>query len=89
MTGVAVLRQQPGVTQIETVSSRVRLRVLSEAEIEAYVATGEPMDKAGSYAIQGGASGFVEAVEGCYTNVVGLPVKRTEAMLRAVAPEWF
>ena len=47
---------------------------LSDAEIEDYVASGEPMDKAGAYAIQGRASRFVERIEGCYFNVMGLPV---------------
>jgi septum formation protein len=47
---------------------------LDESEIEAYVATGEPMDKAGAYAIQGQASKFVDRIEGCYFNVMGLPL---------------
>ena len=47
---------------------------ISREEIEASVATQEPMDKAGAYAIQGGASRFVEAIEGCYFNVLGLPI---------------
>ena len=54
--------------------SSVRFRKLSQAEIEAYVATGEPMDKAGSYAIQGMGACIVEEVSGSYTNVVGLPL---------------
>ncbi len=56
--------------------SRVRFRRLSQAEIDAYVATGEPMDKAGSYAIQGMGACIVEEVSGSYTNVVGLPLAR-------------
>jgi septum formation protein len=55
---------------------------LSEADISAYIATKEPFDKAGAYAIQGHAGAFVERYEGCYTNVVGLPVQRTAAMLQ-------
>ncbi len=54
--------------------TRVRFAPLSEEEIGEYVASGEPMDKAGAYAIQGLASKFIERVEGCYFNVVGLPV---------------
>ena len=57
-------------------TSHVTFRSLADEEIRAYVATGEPLDKAGSYAIQGGARKFVERLEGDYDNVVGLPVKR-------------
>ena len=53
------------------------VRELSDAEIERYVASGEPMDKAGAYGIQGEAGAFVERVEGSYSNVVGLPVAET------------
>ena len=59
----------------------MRFRPLTEAEIDAYVATGEPSDKAGAYAIQGGAAGFVEAFEGSYTNVIGLPTERLQEIL--------
>ena len=54
---------------------------MSGAEIAAYVATGEPMDKAGAYAIQGVASRWIPRIRGCYFNVVGLPVARVSAML--------
>jgi len=64
--------------------TRVFFRPLSEEEISAYVATGEPMDKAGAYAAQGRASRFVTRVEGCYFNVVGLPVALVERLLK----EW-
>ncbi len=63
------------------VSSRVRIRALSLQEIERYVATGEPLDKAGGYAIQGEAASMVEWVDGCYTNVVGLPICATRELL--------
>ncbi len=55
---------------------------LSDEEIRAYVATGEPMDKAGGYAIQGIASRWISRIEGDYSNVVGLPVARVYAMLQ-------
>ena len=63
---------------------------LSGTEIEAYVATGEPLDKAGAYAIQGGASKFVTRVEGCYFNVVGLPISTLLERLADLGalPEW-
>ncbi|MBZ5582646.1 MAG: Maf family protein [Acidobacteriia bacterium] len=58
---------------------------MSEREIEEYAASGEPMDKAGAYAIQGLASKFIEKIEGCYFNVVGLPVALVYGHLRAQA----
>ena len=72
LTAVAVAR---GVELIsEVVETRVWLAPLSETEVRWYVATGEPADKAGAYAIQGLASRFVTRIEGSYSNVVGLPV---------------
>ncbi|MCH8273458.1 MAG: septum formation protein Maf [Armatimonadetes bacterium] len=62
--------------------TRVRFRALSKNEIALYVATGEPMDKAGAYAIQGGASGFVQRVDGDLDNIIGLPLNRLAAALR-------
>lgn len=61
--------------------TRVTFRGLTDAEIDAYVATGEPMDKAGAYAIQGGAAGFVAKREGSESNVIGLPVGRLRELL--------
>ena len=58
----------------EIVPTDVTFRILSATEISRYVATGEPMDKAGSYGIQGGASCFVSAIKGTHTNVMGLPI---------------
>jgi septum formation protein len=59
---------------VDTATTRVRFASLTSAELDAYAASGEPMDKAGGYAIQGLASKFIERIEGCYFNVVGLPV---------------
>jgi septum formation protein len=71
----------------ETIVDMARTRVwftgMTAEEIEWYVAGGEPMDKAGAYAIQGGASRFVERIEGCYFNVMGLPVGMVYRHLRA------
>jgi septum formation protein len=83
MTGLALLHQRQQFLCIDTVSTLVRFRPLLQAEIEQYVDTGEPFDKAGAYAIQGGAAAFVVSLEGCYTNVVGLPLHRTAALLRS------
>jgi septum formation protein len=78
LTGVALLRPaaggRPAAEVSEVADSRVWMAPMSAGEIAWYVATGEPMDKAGSYAIQGLGAMFVDAVEGNYTNVVGLPL---------------
>lgn len=66
----------------ESECTAVRFRALSDAEIEAYIATGEPLDKAGAYGYQGLASLFVERIEGDFFNVMGLPVCRMGQMLR-------
>jgi len=66
----------------ESQVSKVRFKQLRQAEIEAYVATQEPMDKAGAYALQGIGAAFVESIEGCYTNVIGLPIPTLVQMLR-------
>lgn len=62
--------------------TRVKFSELSEAEIDWYISTGEPMDKAGAYGIQGHASRFIERIEGSYSNVVGLPVEMVYRMLK-------
>lgn len=81
-TGVSLVQlPENKVRTIHTVTD-VHFRDLDLSEIEAYVETGEPMDKAGAYALQGIASAFVRKIEGCYTNVIGLPVPDTVALLR-------
>ena len=65
----------------------IHFRALSDREIDAYIRSGEPMDKAGSYGIQGGAALFAERLEGDYYNVMGLPVCRLGQLLREIAPE--
>lgn len=71
------------------VATEVVMRVIGEAEMEAYWATGEPVDKAGGYAIQGRAAIFVERLEGSYSAVVGLPLYETASLLRAQnVPLW-
>jgi septum formation protein len=82
ITGVSLIAK--GYEQTGTEVTEVRFSALSEREIASYVGTGEPMDKAGAYAIQGIASRWVERIDGCYFNVVGLPVPRVYRMLRAL-----
>jgi septum formation protein len=79
LTGIAVILD--GVTRVAVETTDVWFAELSTAEIAAYVESGEPMDKAGAYAVQGQASRFVERIEGMYSNVVGLPVARVYRML--------
>jgi septum formation protein len=81
LTGLTVW--QDGRVQTETVRTAIHFRPLSEQEIRAYVETGEPMDKAGAYGIQGRASVFVERLEGDYFCVMGLPLCTLTGMLRA------
>ena len=71
-------------TESETVVTRVTFRALTDEEIRAYIATGEPMDKAGAYGAQGLASLFVEGIDGDFFNVMGLPVCRLGKMLKEV-----
>jgi len=79
-TGLAVLCM--GELQRDVISTKVTFRELTEEEIDAYIATGEPEDKAGAYAIQGRASAFVEKIEGDYFAVVGLPICRLQQFLK-------
>ena len=85
MTGCTVLRGEKSVTFTEVTD--IHFRELSEKEIAKYVASGEPMDKAGSYGIQGGAALFCERMVGDYYNVMGLPVCRLGQVLKELAPE--
>jgi septum formation protein len=82
MTGLALIHAERHFVRLDRVSTQVQFRVLTAAEVARYIATGEPFDKAGAYAIQGHAAAFVVAVDGCYTNVVGLPVQRTARLLQ-------
>lgn len=81
VTGVAVLESAKR-CMVRHAITRVDFRKLSPAEIRSYVATSEPLDKAGGYAIQGAAAVFVQGIVGCYSNVVGLPLSLLYAMLR-------
>lgn len=74
LTGYAVHDRQSGATTADVVTTTVHFRELTATEIAGYIATGEPMDKAGAYAIQGIGAFMVRGIEGSYTNVVGLPL---------------
>ena len=81
-TGLALMTGEK--TLADVVSAAVTFRELSEQEIEAYVATGEPMDKAGAYGIQGKAALFIPRIEGDYYAVMGFPLCRFSEMIRAI-----
>lgn len=88
MTGICLLEpatsdQRPAT--ISHITTNVTFRKLSEKEITDYIATGEPMDKAGAYAIQGGAKNFVTKIEGSWSNVVGLPTEWLKGRLLATS----
>ncbi len=72
LTGICLLSASRSISDVA--ETRVWFEFLSSEEIESYIGTGEPMDKAGAYAIQGYASRFVSKIDGCYHNIVGLPV---------------
>jgi len=82
MTGVALIDAATGREKVEHEVTTVWFRELQDREIANYIAGGEPVDKAGAYGIQGLGSIFVRGIEGCYFNVVGLPLARLAAMLR-------
>ena len=87
MTGLTVLRGDEIVTHTEV--TKIHFRDLHPQEVRAYIASGEPMDKAGAYGIQGGAALFADQMEGDYYNVMGLPVCRLAMILRSFGlPVW-
>jgi septum formation protein len=79
ITGVALVTHQA--VEVAAEVTAVQFLTLSDAEIEAYIATGEPMDKAGAYGIQGLAAKWIPRVQGCYFNVMGLPLALVATML--------
>ncbi len=84
VTGVCLVRAPAQIESLKHETTVVRFRSLDEEEIRDYVSSAEPMDKAGAYAIQGLASRFVTRIEGCYFNVVGLPIPLVYEMLKMV-----
>jgi len=83
VTGVALVESGENAPRILSVESEVYMRAGSDAEIRAYVATGEPLDKAGAYAAQGEGRRFIERIVGSESNVIGLPLEETLVLLRA------
>ncbi|NLT95615.1 MAG: septum formation inhibitor Maf [Clostridia bacterium] len=89
MTGIALVDAEKGKKLTDVEITQVKFRELSKKEIEAYVASGEPMDKAGAYGIQGLGAVLVEGISGCYFNVVGLPLNRLVQCLKNFGVEIF
>jgi septum formation protein len=87
LTGLSVRRIPDGPATLHVEMTRVTFLEISEGAIDAYVATGEPFDKAGAYAIQGIGGRFVAGIEGCYFNVMGLPLGRVWSALDALGWE--
>jgi septum formation protein len=86
-TGLAVLRKPGTMQRVVEEITRVHFASLTEREIEDYIATGEPFDKAGAYGIQGIGGRYVTRIEGCYFNVMGLPLARLWSLLRELGWE--
>lgn len=84
ITGVSLLAEERQQSAAEV--TFVQCNTLSDAEIEAYIATGEPADKAGAYAIQGRAARWIPHIQGCYFNVVGLPLALVSNIIEAMEP---
>jgi septum formation protein len=81
-TGLAVVRRPGALEGVVEVVTSVTFAPLAEEEIESYIATGEPFDKAGAYGIQGIGGRYITRIEGCYFNVMGLPLARLWLLLR-------
>lgn len=81
VTGVAIVAKD-GVCYTDATETKVFFNDLTDDEIAAYIATGEPMDKAGAYAVQGRAAAFIPRIEGSFSNVVGLPLAEVSALLK-------
>ena len=82
ITGFAVLRARDGKLRVGHETTRVWFSEMTDGEVDWYVATNEPLDKAGAYAIQGVAGRYIPRIEGCYFNVVGLPIERAWRALK-------
>ena len=83
-TGITLVNTETNKIMTESVMTRVHFVELSSYDIEEYIMSGEPLDKAGGYAIQERAEAFIDRIEGSYSNVVGLPLARLVAMIKQI-----
>jgi septum formation protein len=81
ITGIAIVNAENGLNKVSFETTKVTVSHLTPSQIQAYISTGEPQGKAGAYAVQGKGSLFIERIDGCYFNVVGLPLARMRKML--------
>ena len=84
ITRIALVNAENGVLIKGHEKTKVEIAQLSAEDIDVYIASGEPFDKAGAYAVQGRGALFVKSIKGCYTNVVGLPLFKLRSMLREI-----
>ncbi len=87
LTGLSFLTMPAGAETVHVESTRVSFLPLSDEDIEDYLLTGEPFDKAGAYGIQGIGGRFISRIEGCYFNVMGLPISRVWSILTRIERE--
>lgn len=88
VSGIALVRKSKDYRElVKSVTTRVKMKELSIEEIKRYISTGEALDKAGAYAIQGKGATLIEEIKGCYFNVVGLPLYRLSQMLKELGVE--
>jgi septum formation protein len=83
-SGIALVNTSTGQTSTDFAMTEVKFDILSDEVIRGYIASGEPMDKAGAYGIQGRGGVFVEEIHGCYYNVVGLPLNKLNKMIKGI-----
>ena len=87
LTGVSVLRVPEGASALHVETTRVTFLKLTEKDIDDYIDTGEPFDKAGGYGIQGIGGRYIPRIEGCYFNVMGLPLSKVASLIRTFESE--
>ncbi|MDD3297832.1 MAG: Maf family protein [Firmicutes bacterium] len=89
ITGVAVADSESGEERTGYQTTLVKMKDICPERIKRYVSTGEPLDKAGAYAVQGKAAVFIEGIKGCYFNVVGLPITTLDSMFQSLGMDLF
>ncbi|MBA1335225.1 MAG: Septum formation protein Maf [Firmicutes bacterium] len=89
ITGIAIIDYDRNIEIKDFESTRVKMKRIPPDRIERYVKTGEPLDKAGAYAAQGKASTFIEGIQGCFFNVVGLPISKLDSLLCSIGIDLF